>query len=159
MQSNSLVTTVIFLSGLSLFSFLSPLWAQSVNQAVTIFDARKSLALSDDEVVYRDFYINAGREQGLQEGMVLMVTRQISLYDSFQNRSPGELRVEVGEVEIIHVQNGLSVAREHRIYGRESRPLLENNYIMLGDRLDLGSAQMKSAQASEQRDLDALPVN
>ncbi len=132
--------------------------AQSVNQSLTIFDARKSLALSDDEPVFRDFYINGGSEQGLREGMVITVTRQISLYDRFQNRSPGELKVEVGEVRIIYVQQGLAVAREHRLYSRDQRPLLENNFIMLGDRLQLKSARIESAQSSPQSEVDALRV-
>lgn len=108
---------------------------------ITIFDVRKSLPLSDAEVVYRDFYINAGTEKGLSPGLVVNVTRRTSLYDAYQNRSPGELTVPVGQVEIIHVQKGLSVARETAVFSRENLPLLDYEHIMIGDFLDMSSAK------------------
>lgn len=115
---------------------------------VTIFDVRKNLPLSDTEKVYRDFYINGGSEAGITKNMIITVQRRLPLYDSYQNRSAGDLDLKVAKVKIIHVQKGLSVARLQSEFDRGTSPLLEDNFIMVGDRLDLATAvQDKSDKA------------
>jgi hypothetical protein len=110
-------------------------WAE-----LTIFDVRKNIAMSDDEKVYRDFYINAGSEAGLATGQIITVQRRMPLYDSYQNRSAGDLDLKVAKIKIIHVQKGLAVARLFSEFTRDNAPLLEDPFIMVGDRLDLNSA-------------------
>lgn len=106
----------------------------------TIFDVRKNLPMANNEPVFRDFYISSGSEAGLTVGMLLNVQRRMPLYDSYQNRSAGDLQLKVARVKIIHVQKGLAVARLHSEFTREGTPLLEDNFIMVGDQLDLSSA-------------------
>lgn len=135
------------------FLMLSPKWAWS-QQVVTIFEVRKTLAMSDTDPVYRDFYVNGGSEVGLTQGSIITVRRRIPLYDSYQNRSAGDLEVRVAKVKLVHVQRGLAVARLYSEFSREQSPLLEDNYIMVGDMLDLGSAtseknEKKSASNEE----------
>lgn len=120
---------------LSGFVFPVTVWAD-----LTIFDVRKNLPMSDTDPVYRDFYIDGGSESGLSVGMVLTVQRRMPLYDSYQNRSVGDLMLKVSKIKIIHVQRGLSVARLQSEFTREGSPLLEDPYIMVGDRIDLSSA-------------------
>jgi hypothetical protein len=122
----------------------------SAHANLTIFDVRKNLPMSDKETVYRDFYINGGSESGMTVGMVITVQRRMPLYDSYQNRSAGDLQLKVARIKIIHVQKGLSVARLHSELARDTAPLLEDNFIMIGDQLDLASATSdKKADASE----------
>lgn len=116
---------------------------------ITIFDVRKQLPMSNTEVVFRDFYINAGSEAGLTLGMVVTVQRRMPLYDSYQNRSAGDLQLKVARVKIIHVQKGLAVARLHSEFTREGTPLLEDNFIMIGDGLDLSSATSDNKAGTE----------
>lgn len=113
-------------------------------EAVSIFEVRKRLAMTNDEVVPRDFYLNGGVESGLKPGMIVKVTRQVTPYDSYQNKSPGDLIVPVGELKVIFVQKGVSVARLHRIFDRSDLPILEDEYIMVGDEVDVGSARLES---------------
>jgi hypothetical protein len=118
---------------------------------LTVFDVRKNLPMSDSDPVFRDFIINGGTEAGLSVGMVVSITRRIPLYDSYQNRSAGDLQVKVARVKIIHAQHGLAVARLHAEFSRESTPLLEDNYIMVGDHVDLASAGSdKKAESSSE---------
>lgn len=109
-------------------------------QEVTVFDVRKNLPMSDDEPVYRDFYINAGSNAGIKSGMIITVIRKRALYDPYQNNNPSDLSVPVGELKVIHVQKDMSVARLHRTFDRDNMPILEFNFILVGDRLDLGTA-------------------
>ncbi|MGE3760542.1 MAG: hypothetical protein AB7H97_22440, partial [Pseudobdellovibrionaceae bacterium] len=80
------------------------LWIPWMAKAeLTIFDVRKNLPMSDTDKVYRDFYINGGSESGLASGMVITVQRRQPLYDSYQNRSAGDLQLKVAKIKIIHV--------------------------------------------------------
>lgn len=118
---------------------------------LTIFDVRKNLAMSDNDPTYRDFMINGGTEAGLTTGMVLTVQRRIPLYDSYQNRSAGELQLKVAKIKIIHVQRGLAVARLHAEFTREGTPILEDNYLMVGDHVDISSASSDRGDKSEKK--------
>lgn len=115
----------------------------SFAQEITVFDVRKTLPLNKHEPVYQDFYINAGTEAGMKPGIVVTVKRRSTLYDAYQNRSPGDLLVPVGKLQVIHAQKGVSVARLHSLLDREDLPVLEYDYIMVGDRLDMGTAVME----------------
>ncbi|MCB0362688.1 MAG: hypothetical protein KDD35_08195 [Bdellovibrionales bacterium] len=108
---------------------------------ISIFEVRRRLAMTNGEVTERDFYLNGGSESGLKPGMILQVKRQIALYDSYQNTSPGDLNVPVGELKILFVQRGVSVGREHILYERKNLPVLNENYLMVGDQVDLSSAR------------------
>jgi hypothetical protein len=135
-----------FLSVLLALTVAAPAFADEI----TIFDVRKNLAMSDTEKVYRDFYINGGSEAGLSAGMIVTVERRMPLYDNYQNRSAGDLQLKVAKIKIIHVQKGISVARLHSEFTRENAPLLEDNFIMVGDRLDMNSATSeKDAKKAE----------
>lgn len=123
--------------------FVMALFSTTAN-AVSVFEVRKRLAMTNDEAVPRDFYLNGGVESGLKAGMIIKVTRQITPYDSYQNKSPGDLIVPVGELKIIFVQKGVSVARLHRVFDRSDLPILEDDYIMVGDEVDVGSARLES---------------
>ncbi len=127
---------------------------------LTIFDVRKNLPMSDTEKVYRDFYVNGGSESGMTVGMIITVQRRMPLYDTYQNRSAGDLDLKVAKIKIIHVQKGLSVARMHSEYNRENSPLLEDNFVMVGDRLDLATAvQDKPDKKAESSDTPRNEAN
>jgi hypothetical protein len=131
---------------------------------LTIFDVRKNLPMSDTEKVYRDFYINGGSEAGLSAGTIITVERRMPLYDNYQNRSAGDLNLKVAKIKIIHVQKGISVARLFSEFTRDNAPLLEDNFIMVGDRLDMNSAtsekdskKAENESAPEQRAASPRP--
>jgi hypothetical protein len=133
-----------------IFAVMSSLgWAGT---AVTIFEVRKNLPMSDSDPVYRDFYVNGGSEVGLTQGSILTVRRHLPLYDSYQNRSAGDLDLRVAKVKVIHVQRGLAVVRLHSEFTRDQSPLLEENFIMVGDLLDLDSA---SSDKSDKKTADS----
>lgn len=111
------------------------------SMALSIFEVRRRLAMTNGEVTEKDFYLNGGIEKGLKPGMIVTVMRQIGLYDAYQNKSPGELVIPVGEVKVLFVQKGVSVAREHALFDRRNLPILDENYFMVGDEVDLTSAR------------------
>src|SRR5690349_6711302 len=121
---------------LKLLIVLTAIFAGSIGQAkeIAVFDVRRPLSFENGQDLPKDFYINAGIEVGLKVGMTVSVNRRQTLYDPFQNKSPGDLIIPVGRLKIIHVQDNIAVARLEEIAGRQSLPTLEFDAIMVGDR-------------------------
>ena len=124
------------------------LMALPAGAELVIFDVRKNLKMSDTDLVYHDYYISGGSDRGLTEGQVLTVARKLPLYDSYQNHAVGDLQLKVAKVKLIHVQKSLSVARLQSEFERENAPVLEDNFIMVGDVLDLTGAGSSSTAAT-----------
>lgn len=113
----------------------------------SIFEVRRQLALSNDEKTEKDFYVYAGSEEGVKAGFVYDVVRKVPLYDGYQNRTLGEITIKVAQLRVIYVDKNVSVARYHKDFSRLALPVLKENFILLGDILDL-SSQAKSADAA-----------
>lgn len=152
----------------TLVLFMMSIVAITASAELMIFDVRKTLPMSDKDPVYHDYYVNGGTELGMAAGMVVTVTRKLPLYDTYQNHAAGDLLLKVARVKIIHTQKGLSVARLQSEFTRENAPLLEDNFIMVGDTLDLAtaSAEKKSAdsdggekEAPAKSEASAAPAN
>lgn len=120
----------------------------------TVFDVRKPIAMQANEKVFQDFYLSAGLEDGLKPGMVVEIFRVVPLYDTFQNKSVGNLDVPVAKLKIIHAQKGLSVARYHSGLSRENLPILESNFVMVGDKINLASAKMEKNRKSAENSVE-----
>jgi len=119
--------------------------AQSLSvraKEATVFNVYRPLAMENGENPPKDYYINAGSQDGLRVGMLVSVTRRQTLYDPYQNKSPGELSVQVGLLRVVHVQNEISVARLESLNDSSFRPVLDLATILVGDRVDLSSAKM-----------------
>lgn len=107
------------------------------DEAPAIFDVRKSLPMEPTEKAYHDFYINAGSEAGFKRGQFLPIRRSLPVHDPIQNKQQAVLTVPVGNVVVIHVDRGLTVARLVQELGNEDRPTLEFEAIMIGDHVDM----------------------
>lgn len=125
---------------------------------LTVFDVRRSLPMSDGEKIFRDYYINGGSEAGLSVGMVVTVQRRVPLYDNYSNHSAGDLDLKVAKIKIIHVQKGLAVARLHGEFTRDNAPLLEDNFIMIGDRLNMATATSDGDKKADAEKPNEAPV-
>ena len=125
------------------FLFIIP---QVYATEVIIFDCRRPIAMSENDKPQKDFYLNAGSEMGLKKGVIVTVHRRVPLYNTVTNSSAGDLQLDVAKLKVIHVQNRLSVARlVNESKKNNDDPILEDPYILIGDRVDLGTATAAEA--------------
>ncbi len=108
---------------------------------IAIFDSKRPISLSNSEKTERDYYLDGGIEKGLKNGQIVTVNRRLTVYDSLLNRSLGEMLVPVAKLKIVLAQRGLSVA--HFYEPAKSSVSLEDNFVMIGDRLDLTTAEVE----------------
>lgn len=125
----------------------------------TVFEVRRQLALSNSEKTEKDFYIYAGSEEGVKAGMVYDVVRRVPLYDGYQNRSLGEVTIKVAKIKVIFVDKNVSIARFHSDISREDIPILQDNYILLGDIVDVGSAEKVAGNEKKEHKIEKKPEN
>lgn len=102
-----------------------------------IVDVRRNIPLSDDEPVFKDFYINGGAKDGLKPNLVITAIRKTSIRDASGTQSIGELSIPVAQVRVVFVAENLAVAREYKVLSRDDLPMLEQIGVMSGDVLDL----------------------
>jgi hypothetical protein len=117
----------------------------------SIVDVRRNIQLSDEEPVYKDFYISSAREAGLKANQVVKVMRRMPMRDATGVQSFGELNVEVGRLRIIFVQDNMAVGREYELFSRDNLPMLEQIGIMIGDRLDTDGSFVDNKTKSAKR--------
>lgn len=119
-----------------------------------IIEVRKNLPLTKQEKVYKNYFINGGTQLGLNKGTVVDVLRRLPVHDPLKNSAIGDLRVKVGELEIIHADAKISVGRILSLNSPEDRPILDYEALMIGDRLDLST--IKAAAKSPTAQLQAI---
>lgn len=129
-----------------LFSVLE-VQVQAADGEAVVIEVKKNIQLSKNEKVYKNFFINGGENLGLKKGHIVDVLRRVPFHDPLKNISVGDIRVKVGELEIIHADGQLSVARQIGLEDPENRPVLDYEAVMVGDRLDLASSRAPKKMA------------
>ncbi len=117
---------------------------QAAEKEAVVIEVRKNIALSKNDKVYKNFFINGGGKLGLTKGTVVDVLRRLPMHDPIKNISVGDLRVKVGELEIVQGDEYLSVAKLVSSENPENRAVLDYDAVMVGDRLDLSSLRQPS---------------
>ncbi|HWU42424.1 MAG TPA: hypothetical protein VN132_03265 [Bdellovibrio sp.] len=104
---------------------------------ITVVDVHRNITLSENEPVYKDFYLNAGPDSGLKKNLVVMAVRKLNIRDASGANAVGEILVPVGQLKVIAIYDRVAVAREFNLPSRDELPMLEQTGIMSGDRIDL----------------------
>ncbi len=125
----------------------------SFNSSITkaemqVIQVRRNIPLSDDEAVYKDYYLSGGSKSGLRVNLVVPVQRWINLRENSQAQDQSMKILEpVGWLKVIFVQDQLAVARLFESVDYSMGPVLEQPGIMMGDIITLDHSYMaKQAQ-------------
>ncbi|MCB9073238.1 MAG: hypothetical protein H6623_06420 [Bdellovibrionaceae bacterium] len=121
-----------------LFILFSVVEVRADVEAVVI-EVRKNTALSKKEKIYKNYFINGGKNLGLKKGLLVDALRRLPVHDPLKNTSIGDLRIKVGTLEIIYSEEKISVGRIVSFESMDERPILDYEAIMIGDRLDLST--------------------
>ena len=103
-----------------------------------IFNISQDLPMGEkDEVIRKNYYINMGEKQGISNGTKLNVYRRLSKFNPYDNKKRISYKVKVGELEVIHSDNGSSIARSLKFNTGEMAPITDLKYFMIGDNVSI----------------------
>lgn len=113
-------------------------------EEINVVDVKRNITLSEEDTVYKDFYLNAGEGSGLKKNLIVNVKRKVQIKD-VSGKSVGDFETLVGQIKIIQVSDKVSIGREYKLASRLDEAVLEQTGIMTGDRIDLTSSFVETS--------------
>ncbi|TNE99400.1 MAG: hypothetical protein EP326_08205 [Deltaproteobacteria bacterium] len=103
-----------------------------------IFSIAQDLPMGfDNEIVKKNYYVNIGKQQGVDQGTQLDVFRIVSRQDPYGDKKMYNFKVKVGELEVLHTEENSSIGILKNINKDEKSPYFEINNFMIGDRVSV----------------------
>ncbi len=122
---------------MKLFILFTLITGMALADESRVVDVRRNITLSDDDKVFKDFYISGGTELGYKKGQILRAVRKLNIRDASGATNIGEIKVPVGELRIIAVYDKVTVARLVKLLERDELPMLEQRSVMSGDLIEV----------------------
>lgn len=103
-----------------------------------IFSVVEDLPMgNDNEVLRRNYYINAGSNQGITNGTTLDVYRVISKANPYNNKKRINYKIPIGQLEVIHSEDDSAVTYIKKLNMNVKDPIFEINSFMIGDHVSV----------------------
>lgn len=93
------------------------------------------------DAVFKDYYVNAGTNNGLRKGLVIEAVRKLSAFDNINSKLVGDTSVKIARLRIIHADKSVAVARLEKFYEKETTPLTGYDAVMIGDLIQVAERQ------------------
>lgn len=87
----------------------------------------------ENEKPKKNYYVNIGANQGVKSGTTLDVFRVISKSNPYDNLKRINYKVKIGELEVLHSDEGAAIGTLKQIKLGIKDPLFEINGFMIGD--------------------------
>lgn len=87
----------------------------------------------EKEIIYKNFYIDMGKNQGISKGSLLDVYRIVSILDPYENKKRFNHKIKIGEVKVLHSEESSSIGVLNKIESTEDTPVFEIGKLMIGD--------------------------
>lgn len=87
----------------------------------------------DDEVTKKNYYMNIGAQQGVQEGTTLDVFRVISKSNPYDNLKRINYKVKIGEIKVVHSEDSAAIGIMENFKDSNETPVLDLKGFMIGD--------------------------
>ncbi len=115
--------------------FMFTISVKIMGREYIIFSIAQEFPMNDEHIdLKKNFYINMGKNQGLQNGGLLDVYRNISKMDPYTTKKRYDFRIKVGELKILHTEDESAIAEKYKLYAEEKdRPYFEVSHFMIGD--------------------------
>ena len=74
-----------------------------------------------------------GKNQGVSKGSILDVYRIVSVLDPYENKKRFNHKIKVGEIKVLHAEDGSAIGVLNKLEAPEETPLFEISNLMIGD--------------------------
>ncbi len=89
------------------------------------------------QILKKNYYVNMGKKQGLDDGSTLDVFRNISRLDPYHSNKRYNYRFKVGQLKVIHSDENASISSFKKIDQGTDSPLIDIENFMIGDNVDV----------------------
>src|SRR5690606_27379317 len=72
-----------------------------------------------DQKVRKNFYVNMGANQGLENGSILDIYRQQSQLDPYTTKKRYNYKIKIGELKVIHAEEDAAIGTLHSFVNGE----------------------------------------
>ncbi len=101
----------------------------------------REVPLKNGDLAIKDFYINAGSNNGLKAGLYLDAVRRISAFDNINSKVLTDTQFKIARMQIIHTDKNVSIARLVKFYEKDKVPLGNYDAVMIGDLVEVSEKQ------------------
>lgn len=101
----------------------------------------RDFPMKSGETIYKDYYINAGANNGLKKGVFIDAVRKLSAFDNINSKLLGDTQIKIARMQLIHVDKGVSIARLVKFYEKDKTPLVGHDAVMIGDFIEVAEKQ------------------
>lgn len=96
-----------------------------------------------NEVPKKNYYLNLGQLQGVDQGAVLDVYRTISRLDPYSQKQRYYFKIKIGELEVLHSEQNASIAFMKNLNHKDNL-LYDINAFMIGDQVNINGIKEKA---------------
>lgn len=99
-----------------------------------IYSVERDLPMGyENEVIRTNYYLDIGKDQGVNMGTILDVYRIISKQNPYDNLKRINYRLKIGELKVLHSDDNASIAIIEKQFNGVTNPILEVEGFMIGD--------------------------
>ncbi|MCX7674883.1 MAG: hypothetical protein N2Z70_03525 [Bdellovibrionaceae bacterium] len=117
----------------SLIAWISLTSFTAMASGLRVIEVRPGFPLHSQHTPVTDYYLSGGKNQGLKVGQLIFLYRYTSVTDPKNQQEKIQMKVPVAQVEVVYVEDKISVARLKVANQETKSPRLELPSVALGD--------------------------
>ena len=123
---------------LLIFLFFSLVLSSVYPREYIIYSVTQNIPMGyENEIINKNFYVNMGTKQGLDQGTVLDVYRVISPVDPYRTKKKYNYRVKIGELKVLHTEDDAAITELSEFKPKSESIHFEIPTFMIGDHVEV----------------------
>ncbi|MBK23699.1 MAG: hypothetical protein CME70_06805 [Halobacteriovorax sp.] len=90
-----------------------------------------------NEKIKKNFYINMGKQQGVDRGTTLDVYRTVHRVDPYATKKRYNYKIKVGQLKVVHSEENAAIGAMETVQNEADDALLEIENLMIGDEVSV----------------------
>jgi hypothetical protein len=131
------ISGLFFISAVLTGLLVSALWIlvpQASASDAVVYSVYRGVDLGNPgEAPSKDYYVNLGTQQGVENGSILEVSRKLATYDLMSEKLYKEVVFPIATLKVIHAESGVAIARLDKMITQDQVPSFSPRAVMVGD--------------------------
>ena len=89
------------------------------------------------EEIKKNYYVNIGEQQGVEQGTLLDVYRTVSRNDPYTDKKRYKYEIKLGELKVLHSEENAAIGIMKNLREGSTQPYTDIETFMVGDSVDV----------------------